>query len=1169
MLTIQRAIAAGVKRFIFEGTDLPIDPTNAAFITMNPGYAGRSELPDNLKALFRCVSSLATSSPRSPRLPRLPSFFLPPSARRALLSPLRLILPLSSPLPFVCSPRRPCAMMVPDYAMIGEISLMSFGYTIARPLAKKIVNTYKLCSEQLSSQDHYDYGMRAVKSVLTASGNLKRVMPNDPEPMLVLRSIRDVNLPKFLSHDVPLFNGITSDLFPGIELPPADYSQLLGAVKRIMEQKNLQPNENFVTKVLEIYEMFLVRHGFMVVGLPYSGKTCAYRTLAEALSLLAVEDGEDDVIRKVMTPCLNPKSVPPGRLYGEFDPTSHEWTDGILAIIYRNCAQDTSTARQWMVFDGPVDAVWIENMNTVLDDNKKLCLMSGEIIAMSPVMNLIFEPMDLAVASPATVSRCGMVYMEPHSLGWQPLMTSWLNTLPPNVTKEQRAHLEELFLWFLDPCLWYLRRECRSPVPTTDIMLAVAVMRLIFSHLDIWHDPPEGAPPTAPDPKKGIEILQGLFLFAMIWGVGASVDGAGREKFDVFFKQLLRKEVPEILTTIPGASQPIIPEKTKLTKAPPEKDTVYNYLFSMEKGFTWLNWMNTVPAYAVPKNAKFNDIFVSTEDTIQVGYLADVLITHQVPLLVTGNTGTGKTILVRSRMLGGIDKEVYQNIFLNFSAQTSARVSQGIIDNQLDKRRKGVFGPPFGKKCVIFVDDLNMPALQTYGDQPPIELLRQWMDHSGWYDLKDCTFRELVDIQFVAAMGPPGGGRNPVTPRYIRHFNLVWMTDYSPASLDTIFQTVFKWHFNKDKFPGEVTALCNNIVTATIEMFNVVGRELLPTPSKSHYTFNLRDIAKVFQGMTQGSSKTVLTAVDCLRLWVHETLRVFADRLIDQKDMDWFHNLVCGQLDDRFKKDWKTITGSDSHRLLYGDFMKDDATDYEQLGDMDQLIEVMTTQLEDFNAISKTPMELVLFPFAVEHVVRILRIVKQPFGNALLVGVGGSGRQSLTKLATHVAQYEIFGIELTKNYDMVAWREDLKKVLRQAGEKGNSTVFLFADTQIKEVTVMPTNDTPTRIYLSISVSLPLPFPLLSLSLSLSLHPHLHLSDSSLLFVECSSRQQEQMVEDINNILNAGEVKKRAARDHPFLHRPASPRLRLPAAPPMPLPILTHRPAPRLHRTLHG
>ena len=1006
ILTIQNAIQRGLRRFVFEDSEISLDPRCAVFITMNPGYAGRSELPDNLKALFR-----------------------------------------------------PCAMMVPDYALIGEISLMSFGFKRGRPLARKMVATFKLCSEQLSAQDHYDYGMRAVKSVITAAGNLKRDFPEDDEEVLLLRGLMDVNTPKFLAHDLPLFEGIISDLFPGVTKPDADYDDLIGALTVACGDLKVQPVPAFIDKVIQLYEMTVVRHGLMLVGPTGGGKTMCYRALRAAQTALATAGSQ--TYHKTKCVCLNPKSITMGQLYGDFDEATHEWTDGVLACYMRDLSEEPGPDKKWMMFDGPVDAIWIENMNTVLDDNKKLCLVSGEIIQMSATMTMMFEVEDLAVASPATVSRCGMIYMEPTSMGVEPLLTSFLQTLPEMFEpfKEEFAKIFASVVPGLDGVLFFIRKQLKETVATVDNCLVMGAFNVMSSLLKRYErDEALGqAPLEEREIKDAQKAAVPLWVFSLIWGLGASVTGPGRPRLERFFRDKAEthgftKHMPPTVTSSGSDC------------------AIFEFCYD-QAACGWVEWMKTVDTYAVNPEAAFAEIIVPTADTVRYTYIIDALVKNDKHVLCVGETGTGKTLNVMDKLSNHMP-DAFVPVFMTFSARTSANQTQDFLDGKMEKRRKGVFGPPSGKKYAVLIDDLNMPMREKYFAQPPIELLRQWMDHKGWYDrVPPCLFKTVVDVILVGCMGPPGGGRNPVSNRALRHFNFLSFTDMSDQSLVRIFDSILGATFVKH-FAPEIASTSKTFVEATVEVYNVVRRDLLPTPAKSHYTFNLRDLARVFQGLLRADPKLVQADTNELYgLWMHENLRVFQDRMVNAEDRDWFKALVDRVAREKLSVSWDDVVNSSpperdegekdegavsvstegTHgRLIYGDYLVPgaDAPVYQRVRDVVELRKVVEEALEDYNSVTSAPMNLVMFLDAIEHVSRVCRVISLPLGNALLLGVGGSGRQSLTRLAAALEEFDLFQIEVAKGYGKNEWRDDLRKVLMMAGCEGKDVVFLFADTQI-------------------------------------------------------------------------------------------------------------------------
>jgi dynein heavy chain len=290
-----------------------------------------------------------------------------------------------------------------------------------------------------------------------------------------------------------------------------------------------------MAKVIQLFETFVVRFGVMLVGFTGSGKTTCYEILKHVMTYERVKPNPnpDDVFQKVTYQVLNPKAISMGELYGQVDLATQEWTDGLASKLMRDGAAGTSEDREWTVFDGPVDALWIENMNTVLDDNMTLCLANGQRIKLRPEMRMLFEVNDLRVASPATVSRCGMVYLTQEELGWVPFVKTWLqvrfDTTDPRcpLTEANKDFLWEQFEGTVDIGLDKVRAfPLVEPIKTDNLQL-VRSMCNIFEILVFQ--------PTfilkGDDTAVKKDILA-IFAFAYTFGLGSGLSDKSKDYFD-------------------------------------------------------------------------------------------------------------------------------------------------------------------------------------------------------------------------------------------------------------------------------------------------------------------------------------------------------------------------------------------------------------------------------------------------------------------------------------------------------------------------------------------------------------------------------------------------------------------------------------------------------------
>ncbi|XP_028677485.1 cytoplasmic dynein 1 heavy chain 1 isoform X2 [Erpetoichthys calabaricus] len=992
-----------------------VSPDMAIFITMNPGYAGRSNLPDNLKKLFRSL-----------------------------------------------------AMTKPDRQLIAQVMLYSQGFRTAEILAKKIVPFFKLCDEQLSSQSHYDFGLRALKSVLVSAGNVKReriqkikrekgergevvdegeIAENLPEQEILIQSVCETMVPKLVAEDIPLLFSLLSDVFPGVQYQRGEMTALREELKKVCAEMYLiygggeEVGGMWVEKVLQLYQITQINHGLMMVGPSGSGKSMAWRVLLKALERLEGVEGVAHII--------DPKAISKDHLYGTLDPNTREWTDGLFTHILRKIIDNVRgelQKRQWIIFDGDVDPEWVENLNSVLDDNKLLTLPNGERLSLPPNVRIMFEVQDLKYATLATVSRCGMVWFSEDVLSTDMILNNFLarlRSIPLDEGEDEaqrmRKGAEDEGEEAASPML-QIQRDVATilqPYFTTTGLVIKALeyaskmehimdftrLRCLGSLFSMCHQACRNvALYNANHPDFPMQIdqleryIQRYLVYAILW----SFSGDSRLKMRAELGEYIRR-----VTTVPLPSAPNIP--------------IIDYEVSITG--EWQSWQGKVPQIEVETHkVAAPDVVVPTLDTVRHEALLYTWLAEHKPLVLCGPPGSGKTMTLFSALRALPDMEV---VGLNFSSATTPELLLKTFDHYCEYRRtpNGVVLAPvqLGKWLVLFCDEINLPDMDKYGTQRVISFIRQMVEHGGFYRTSDQTWVKLERIQFVGACNPPTDpGRKPLTHRFLRHVPVVYVDYPGPASLTQIYGT-----FNRAmlRLIPSLRTYAEPLTAAMVE-FYTMSQERFTQDTQPHYIYSPREMTRWVRGIFEALRPLETLSVEGLiRIWAHEALRLFQDRLVEEEERRWTDE----NIDTVALKHFPNVDKEKAlnRPILYSNWLSKDYVPVDQ----EELRDYVKARLKVFYE-EELDVPLVLFNEVLDHVLRIDRIFRQPQGHLLLIGVSGAGKTTLSRFVAWMNGLSVYQIKVHRKYTGEDFDEDLRTVLRRSGCKNEKIAFIMDESNV-------------------------------------------------------------------------------------------------------------------------
>jgi dynein heavy chain len=692
----------------------------------------------------------------------------------------------------------------------------------------------------------------------------------------------------------------------------------------------------------------------------------------------------------------------------------------------RDLGNDPDKNPKWILLDGDLDANWIESMNSVMDDNKILTLPSNERITLYPHMRLIFEIRDLKHATPATSSRAGILYISDDAgYQWRCMVKAWITSRKEEDGYDEatKTELTNLFEAYIGPTLFQIKKEFFTIIPIVDVQAVETMFHLLAGLLTDEVIKGELRP-----------LLETYIVFACVWAFGSPLFTKDNVSYKKEFSAWWKAEFKNVKF--------------------PSRGEVFDYFVDTEtKKFE--SWAKIVPVVEYSSEMEMSSITVPTPETVSVDFMCDILLPRRNPVMLVGEAGTGKTQQLTGKLRKMQEESdgdyVFSTICFNYYSDSGAL--QEILEQSLEKKAGINFGPKGKAKLIYFVDDLNMPQLDDYMTQTSISLMRTHFDYQHWYDRNKFTLKNIHNCQWVSAMNPTAGS-STVNPRLQRWYMVFAVELPGGESLYAIYNTFLEGHLKT--FPEELQKLGSSLIRGALTVQTQVMQTFRKTAVNFHYEFNIRHLTRVFTGLLGSRPEQFKDPDKFVRMWMHESERVYGDILVSYEHLAMYQKLSQGVTKKLFPNVSvdRFYAKENPDPLIYCHFAEGDLTDklYDEVLSFDALGTILNNALKEYNEINAV-MDLVLFIDAMKHICRVTRVINNSGGHALLVGVGGMGKQSLSRLSSFVCGYTTVQIQISQAYTITSspgLKEDIRTMYTKAGLKDEGICFLFTDAQIAD-----------------------------------------------------------------------------------------------------------------------